>query len=86
LTCVSKIHILLWKTQYLSQGVPCVFGLLMNKKAGTYKQIFAELKAAALKKNTVFSPSVIMTDFETGSISAVKDEVGICTLIEEKIL
>ncbi|CAF4163738.1 unnamed protein product, partial [Rotaria magnacalcarata] len=27
--------------------VPCVFGLLVNKKAATYKQIFSELKNAA---------------------------------------
>ncbi|CAF4608132.1 unnamed protein product [Rotaria magnacalcarata] len=54
--------------------VPCVVGLLVNKKAATYKQIFSELKNATLRKKTVFSPSVIMTDFESGSISAVKDE------------
>ncbi|CAF4263778.1 unnamed protein product, partial [Rotaria socialis] len=54
--------------------VPCVFGFLVNKKAATYKQIFSELKIAALRQKTVFSPSVIMTDFESGSISAVKDE------------
>ncbi|CAF3929308.1 unnamed protein product [Rotaria sordida] len=54
--------------------VPCVFSLLMNKKAATYKQIFIELKNAALKKKKVFSPSVVMTDFESGSIAAIKDE------------
>ncbi|CAF0970596.1 unnamed protein product [Rotaria sordida] len=54
--------------------VPCVFGLLLNKKASTYKVIFNELKNAALQKGSVFSPKVIMTDFEPGAISAVKDE------------
>ncbi|CAF1254519.1 unnamed protein product [Rotaria sordida] len=55
--------------------VPCVFGLLLNKKASTYKVIFNELKNAALQKGSVFSPKVIMTDFEPGAISAVKDEM-----------
>ena len=54
-----------------------MFGLLANKKASTYKQIFIELKHAALQRKTTFSPSIIMTDFESGSISAVKDEVNI---------
>jgi hypothetical protein len=49
----------------------------MNKKATTYKQIFTELKNAGRKKNKVFSPSVLMTDFEPGSIAAIKDEVSI---------
>ena len=57
--------------------MPCVFGLLLNKKGSTYKVIFNELKNAALKKGTVFSPSVIMTDFESGAIAAVKEEVSI---------
>ncbi|CAF1377342.1 unnamed protein product [Rotaria magnacalcarata] len=54
--------------------VPCMFGLLANKKASTYKQVFIELKNTAIKRKTTFSPSVIMTGFESGSISAVKAE------------
>ena len=54
-----------------------MFAVLANKKASAYKQIFIELKHAALQRKTTFSPSVIRTDFEPGSISAVKDEVSI---------
>jgi hypothetical protein len=65
--------------------VPCAFGLLVDKKAATYKQIFTELKSIAARKGIIFSPSLIMTDFEPGVISAIKTEVSISYLNYETI-
>ena len=48
----------------------------MDKKAATYKQIFSELKSIAARKGTTFAPSLIMTDFESGVITAMKAEVS----------
>lgn len=56
-------------------GLPCVFSLLVNKKAITYRQIFSELKEIAIQRGKAFSPSVVMTDFETGLIPVIKSEV-----------
>ena len=67
-------------------GVPCVFGLLMNKKALTYRHIFAELKQIAIDRGQTFSPMVIMSDFESGILPIVKSEVPIPTLEQISIL
>ena len=48
----------------------------MDKKAATYKRIFSELKSIAARKGTTFAPSLIMTDFESGVITAIKAEVS----------
>ena len=49
----------------------------MDKKAVTYKQILNHLKDVAARKQFKFSPSLIMTDFETGVTAAIKTEVSI---------
>ncbi len=77
LMSVSKKFAFFPEILFFVQGVPCVIGLLVDKKASTYKQIFSELKGAAIRKRMTFSPSLIMTDFESGAISVVKTEVGI---------
>ncbi|CAF4538788.1 unnamed protein product [Rotaria socialis] len=56
--------------------VPCVFALLVDQKATTYKQIFVELKNIASKKGIIFSPLLIMSDFELGLASSVKADVN----------
>ena len=58
-------------------GLPCVFALMVNKKGVTYRQIFFELKQKASERNKIFSPQVILTDFESGLLPVVKTEVRI---------
>lgn len=67
-TNLSTIH-------YFLLGLPCAFCLLVNKKAVTYRHIFTELKEIATKQNKVFSPEVIMSDFESGLLPVIKSEV-----------
>ena len=50
---------------------------MVNKKSATYREIFFELKNAAADRGKSFSPSMILTDFETGIIPVVKTEVSI---------
>ncbi|CAF1499053.1 unnamed protein product [Rotaria sp. Silwood1] len=54
---------------------PCVFGLLPDRKKGTYQHLFCELKNVAATMNRVFKPEKIISDFETGLIPAVAAEV-----------
>ncbi|CAF1684147.1 unnamed protein product, partial [Adineta ricciae] len=56
--------------------VPCVFCLLVNKKGATYRHIFTELKEIATKRNKIFAPQTIMSDFETGILPVIKSEVS----------
>ncbi|CAF3239279.1 unnamed protein product [Rotaria sp. Silwood2] len=51
---------------YFDTCVPCVFGLMINKKGTTYRQIFFELKQIAAERHKDFSPQLILTDFESG--------------------
>ena len=61
----------------LCLGGPCLFALMVNKKAGTYRQAFSELKYLAAERGKVFSPKVFVTDFESGIIPVVKTEMRI---------
>ncbi|CAM4834891.1 unnamed protein product [Rotaria magnacalcarata] len=54
--------------------VPCVFCLLVNKKAITYRQIFLELKEKAKERGKVFEPTTIMSDFESGFLPVLKSK------------
>lgn len=49
---------------------------LLIKKAVTYRHIFTELKQIATDRGKIFSPEVIMSDFETGVIPVIKSEVS----------
>jgi len=49
---------------------------LVNKKAVAYRHIFGELKQVALERNSVFSPLMIMSDFESGVLPVIKSEVS----------
>jgi len=64
------------KITFLILGLPCVFCLLLNKKAVTYRHIFTELKQKATGRNKTFAPQLIMTDFETGVLPVIKSEVS----------
>ncbi|CAM4800491.1 unnamed protein product [Rotaria magnacalcarata] len=72
-TCMSSTAIAIFPT-IDKTCVPVAFGLLVGKKASTYKQIFNELKTIASRKGMNFSPAVIMSDFESALVSAVKSE------------
>ena len=61
----------------LCLGVPCLVALMVNKKARTYRQMLFELKYLAAEHGKVFSPKVIVTDFESGIIPIVKTEVSL---------
>ncbi|CAF3821104.1 unnamed protein product, partial [Rotaria sp. Silwood1] len=54
--------------------LPCVFCLLVNKKAVTYRHVFSELKQKAVERGIVFSPVMIMSDVESGVLPAIKSE------------
>ena len=75
-TC--KIAEILFHNDFsLCLGGPCLFALMVNKKAGTYCQMFSELKYLAAERGKMFSPKVFVTDFESGIIAVVKTEVRI---------
>jgi hypothetical protein len=57
-------------------GLPCVFCLLVNKKAVTYRHIFTELKQVAAARGKTFSPELIMSDFELGVLPVIKSKVS----------
>ncbi|CAM4801162.1 unnamed protein product [Rotaria magnacalcarata] len=56
------------------KGYPCVIGLLCNRKARTYRELFRELKHHATRLKTTFNPNTITSDFEKALIKAVADE------------
>lgn len=57
-------------------GVLCVFCLLVNKKAVTYRHIFFELKEKAKERDKVFDPATIISDFEPGILPIIKSKVS----------
>ncbi|CAF4234089.1 unnamed protein product [Rotaria sp. Silwood2] len=56
------------------KGYPCVIGLLCDRKARTYRELFRELKHHATRLKTTFNPNTITSDFEKALIKAVVDE------------
>lgn len=66
--------------------MPCAFCLLPNKKSGTYRYVFSELKQKAIECGRIFSPKVIMTDFESGVLPIIKSEVSNLLLNENYII
>jgi hypothetical protein len=59
-----------------SSGLPCVFGLLPDRKKTTYQELFRELKSVAASINRIFKPERIITDFESSLIPAIRAEVN----------
>ncbi|CAF5188870.1 unnamed protein product, partial [Rotaria magnacalcarata] len=59
---------------------PCAFALLGDKKTSTYVQMIEDLKTAAISMGTKFEPLVLMSDFETSLIKAVKRQACILSL------
>lgn len=55
--------------------LPLVYCLLASKQRTAYAEVFQVLKTKAQQLNMVFAPETIMSDFETGMIAAVRDEL-----------
>ncbi|CAF3416117.1 unnamed protein product [Rotaria socialis] len=53
---------------------PCVFGILPDRKRITYQELFKILKDFAISINRKFEPTRILSDFESGLISAIANE------------
>lgn len=64
-------------------GLPCVFVLMVNKKATSYRRIFFELKQIATDRQKNFSPKVIVSDFESSVLPVVKMEASISCLTKK---
>lgn len=65
---------------------PCVFALCTHKNTETYSVIIDELKSAAQRMNQQFTPSLIMSDFESGFIKAVKKAVSSFYFIDTQFI
>jgi hypothetical protein len=55
--------------------VPVVYVLLKRKTASVYRRVFAVLRELALAQDQTFAPTSMLTDFETGLIRAVREEM-----------
>ncbi|CAF4869734.1 unnamed protein product [Rotaria socialis] len=66
---VFTIHALKFETSF-----PCVFGILSDRKRITYQELFKILKDFAISINRKFEPTRILSDFESGLISAIANE------------
>ncbi|CAF1631582.1 unnamed protein product, partial [Didymodactylos carnosus] len=53
---------------------PCVFALLPRRKRNTYVKLFRYITDNAIRLNTVFNPTRIMSDFESGLKAAIVAE------------
>jgi hypothetical protein len=56
-------------------ALPCVFGLLPDRKKSTYHVFFEELKGLAVSMGRLWKPERIITDFETSLIPLIATEV-----------
>ncbi|CAF0859380.1 unnamed protein product [Didymodactylos carnosus] len=66
----EQLQLLFNSTQF-----PCVFALLPRRKRNTYVKLFRYIKDNAIRLNTVFNPTRIMSDFESGLKAAIVAEV-----------
>ena len=55
--------------------LPLVYCLLASKERAVYVEVFRVIKRKAQERNIAFSPTIIMSDFESGMIAAVRDEL-----------
>ena len=60
---------------HLEKQVPLVYCLLLHKTAEQYIQLFRALRDIMSKSNLVYSPKTIVSDYETGLISAIRQEL-----------
>jgi hypothetical protein len=74
---LSRIGVLFFMFSfYLFVATPVVFALLNDKKAYTYRLLFKALKRKAKEMKMRFEPDRIISDFESGMISTVKEQVS----------
>ncbi|CAF1395493.1 unnamed protein product [Rotaria sordida] len=57
---------------YEEESFPCVFALCTQKNNETYDVIITKLKSAAKQMKKTFTPSLIMSDYESGFMEVVK--------------
>lgn len=55
--------------------LPLVYCLLASKERTAYAEVFSVLKRKAQEIGIAFAPHTIMSDFESGMIAAVRDEL-----------
>ncbi|CAF4646427.1 unnamed protein product [Rotaria socialis] len=75
--CCSIVQLFLWMEHFhcfFYVGFPCVFGILPDRKRITYQELFKILKDFAISINRKFEPTRILSDFESGLISAIANE------------
>ena len=62
-------------------GLPVAFCLLPNKRGSTYTDLFERLKDQAILVGKEFNPRCIISDYETGLLPVVQQEVSISPLM-----
>src|SRR4051812_18503709 len=55
--------------------LPLIYCLLASKERAAYAEVFSDLKKKAQDALVSFAPQTIMSDFESGMIAAVRDEL-----------
>ena len=64
--------------------LPVAWILLNDKKGRTYKILFKQIIALAKTRGYLFRPSNIMSDYESGIISTLKEVVMLCQNLRMK--
>lgn len=62
-------------------GLPVAYCLLPNKRGKTYTELFERLKDQACVMGMEFKPKCIISDYESGLLPVVQQEVSIFTFI-----
>ncbi|CAF3931867.1 unnamed protein product [Rotaria sp. Silwood1] len=57
---------------YEEESFPCIFAMCTHKNNETYDAILGKLKSAATQMNKNFTPSLIMSDYESGFVEVIK--------------
>ena len=74
--CVSHLYEQLFTLHIFMSDklIPVFFCLMASKSRDAYVTIFKEIKRRAAASSLSFTPQTIMSDFESGLISAIRDE------------
>ncbi|CAF5126948.1 unnamed protein product, partial [Rotaria sp. Silwood1] len=66
---------------YEEESFPCIFAMCTHKNNETYDAILGKLKSAATQMNKNFTPSLIMSDYESGFVEVIKQIVSSSTTL-----
>ena len=74
---VPALYTQLFTLHVFEQGklLPLVYCLLSSKERAAYAEVFSVLKVKAQEMLVAFAPQTIMSDYESGMIAAVRDEL-----------